>query len=70
MAVDDDLIRKNPFEFQLATVVVNDSADKGSYHKKAGTGFSGICGTRQTFFADTMTEFIFYLKQGFAFPNL
>ena len=25
MAVDDDLIRKNPFEFQLATVVVNDS---------------------------------------------
>ena len=24
MAVDDDLIRKNPFEFQLATVVVND----------------------------------------------
>ena len=25
MAIDDDLIRKNPFEFQLATVVVNDS---------------------------------------------
>ena len=25
MAVDDDLIRKNPFEFQLVTVVVNDS---------------------------------------------
>ena len=25
MAVDDDLIRKNPFEFQLATVIVNDS---------------------------------------------
>ncbi len=25
MAVKDDLIRKNPFEFQLATVVVNDS---------------------------------------------
>ena len=24
MAVDDDLIRKNPFEFQLVTVVVND----------------------------------------------
>lgn len=25
MAVDDDLIRKNPFGFQLATVIVNDS---------------------------------------------
>ena len=49
MAVDDDLIRKNPFEFQLATVVVNDSVTRGSYHKKAGTGFSGICGTGQTF---------------------
>ena len=24
MAVDDDLIRKNPFEFQLATIIVND----------------------------------------------
>lgn len=25
MAVDDDILRKNPFEFQLTTVVVNDS---------------------------------------------
>lgn len=28
MAVKDDLIRKNPFEFQLATVVVNDSVTR------------------------------------------
>lgn len=28
MAVDDDLIRKNPFEFQLSTVVVNDSVTR------------------------------------------
>lgn len=28
MAVDDDLIRKNPFEFQLVTVVVNDSVTR------------------------------------------
>ena len=28
MAVDDDLIRKNPFEFQLATVVFNDSVTR------------------------------------------
>lgn len=28
MAVDDDLIRKNPFEFQLVTVIVNDSVTR------------------------------------------
>ena len=28
MAVDDDLIRKNPFDFELVTVVVNDSATR------------------------------------------
>ena len=28
MAVDDDLIRKNPFQFQLSTVVVNDSVTR------------------------------------------
>lgn len=28
MAVDDDLIRKNPFGFQLATVIVNDSVTR------------------------------------------
>lgn len=25
MAVDDDLLVKNPFDFQLATVIINDS---------------------------------------------
>ena len=25
MAVDDDLIRKSPFDFELASVIVNDS---------------------------------------------
>lgn len=28
MAVDDDLIKKNPFEFQLMTVIVNDSVTR------------------------------------------
>ena len=28
MAVDDDVLRKNPFDFQLATVVVNDSVTR------------------------------------------
>lgn len=34
MAVDDDLIRKNPSEFQLATVVVNDSVTREAITRK------------------------------------
>lgn len=34
LAVDDDLIRKNPFDFQLATVVVNDSVTREAITKK------------------------------------
>lgn len=34
MAVDDDLIRKNPFEFQLCTVVINDSVTREAITKK------------------------------------
>lgn len=34
MAVDDDLIRKNPFAFQLATVVVNDSVTREAITRK------------------------------------
>lgn len=34
VAVDDDLIRKNPFEFMLATVVVNDSVTREAITRK------------------------------------
>lgn len=34
MALDDDYIRKNPFEFQLATVVVNDSVTREAITRK------------------------------------
>ncbi len=34
MAVDDDLLIKNPFEFQLATVVVNDSVTREAITRK------------------------------------
>lgn len=34
MAVDDDLIRKNPFEFMLVTVVVNDSVTREAITRK------------------------------------
>ena len=39
MAVDDDLIRKNPFEFQLATVVVNDSVTRQAITRKQERAF-------------------------------
>ena len=39
MAVDDDLIRKNPFEFQLATVVVNNSVTREAITRKQERAF-------------------------------
>lgn len=39
MAVDDDMIRKNPFEFQLATVVVNDSVTREAITRKQERDF-------------------------------
>ena len=39
MAVDDDLIRNNPFEFQLATVVVNDSVTREAITRKQERAF-------------------------------
>ena len=39
MAVDDDLITKNPFEFQLATVVVNDSVTREAITRKQQRDF-------------------------------
>lgn len=34
MAVDNDLIRKNPFDFSMATIVVNDSVSKEAITEK------------------------------------
>lgn len=39
MAMDDDCIRKNPFEFQLATVVVNDSVTREAITRKQERNF-------------------------------
>ena len=39
MAVEDDLIRKNPFEFQLATVVINDSVAREAVTRKQEKDF-------------------------------
>ena len=34
LAVDDDLLRKNPFEFELASVIVNDSVTREAITRK------------------------------------
>lgn len=39
MAADDDLIRKNPFDFQMATVVVNDSVTREAITRKQERDF-------------------------------
>ena len=39
MAVEDDLIRKNPFEFQLATVIVNDSVTREAITREQERAF-------------------------------
>ena len=39
MAMDDDLILKNPFEFQLATVIVNDSVTREALTRKQERDF-------------------------------
>lgn len=39
MAVNDDLIRKNPFEFPLSSVVVNDSATREALSKEQEEAF-------------------------------
>lgn len=39
MAVDDDLIRKNPFAFELASVVVNDSVTREAVTREAERKF-------------------------------
>lgn len=42
MALDDDLIRRNPFEFQLCTVVVNDSVTREALTRKQERAFLGF----------------------------
>ena len=44
MAADDDLIRKNPFDFQLATVVVNDSVTREAITRKQQRAFLEFVG--------------------------
>lgn len=49
MAVDDDLLRKNPFDFQLATVIVNDSVTRKALSRKQEREFLAFVKSDQHF---------------------
>lgn len=49
MAVDDDVLLKNPFEFQLATIIINDSIRREAITKKTGKNVSEVCKGRPAF---------------------
>lgn len=42
LAVDDDILRKNPFQFQLATVIVNDSVTRDAITRKEEKAFHDL----------------------------
>lgn len=69
MAVDDDLIRKNPFEFQLATVVVNDSVTREAITRKQERAFLEFV-AQDKHFCRYYDGIYIYFKQGFGFLNL
>lgn len=68
IAVNDDLIRKNPFEFQLATVVVNDSVTREAITRKQEREFLRFF-KEDKLFANITMEFISYSKQDLEFLN-
>lgn len=66
MAVDD-LIRKNPFEFQLCTVVVNDSVTRETITRKQESSWNLL--RMMSIINDTMMVCLSSLKQDFVFQS-
>lgn len=67
MAVDDDLIRKNPFEFQLCTVVVNDSVTREAITRKQESSWNLL--RMMSIINDTMMVCLSFLKPDFVFQS-
>ena len=67
MAVDDDLIRKNPFEFQLCTVVVNDSVTREAITRKQESSWNLL--RMMSIINDTMMVCLSSLKPDFVFQS-
>lgn len=68
MAVDDDLLLKNPFEFQLATVIVNDSVTRQAITIKQERQILEFIRTTVTITSIT-TESVSYLRLDFVFQS-
>mgnify|MGYP000747905403 FL=1 len=66
MAVEDDLLRKNPFEFQLCTVVVNDSVTRQAITKNRKSYFWSLS-EMMTITQNTIMECLFCLRLDFVF---
>ena len=66
MAVEDDLLRKNPFEFQLCTVVVNDSVTRQAITKEQEELFLEFI-RMMTITQNTIMECLFCLRLDFVF---
>ncbi len=69
MAVDDDLIRKNPFEFQLNTMVVNDSVTREAISRAEERAFLKFVKEDQHILPSIMMGCLFCLRQGFESLN-
>ena len=67
MAVDDDSIRKNPFEFQLCTVVVNDSVTREAITRKQESSWNLL--RMMSIINDTMMVCLSSLKPDFVFQS-
>ena len=63
MAVDDDLLVKNPFEFQLNTVVVNDSVTREAITRQQERDFLEFVKN------DRISEFVGLTKKNLDFEN-
>ena len=66
MAVEDELLRKNPFEFQLCTVVVNDSVTRQAITKNRKSYFWSLS-EMMTITQNTIMECLFCLRLDFVF---
>jgi len=68
MAYQDDLIRKNPFQFELASVVVNDSVTRDAITRKQQKDYLKFV-KEDTHFSDYYEVIIFCFIQVFVFRS-
>lgn len=68
MAEEDDLIRKNPFGFELVNVIVNDSVRREAVTRKQEREFLRFI-KEDAHFASTMMQYLSSLTQDFVYQS-